>query len=73
MAILNGFICGPVIYEYAGWLFEFGYHTGPWPLTKEWYPRKRAGRKFYKMFSEWYDLGEKKREQFRKGGGCQPF
>ena len=73
MAIFSGFICGPAIYEYAGWVFEFGSCTGPWPLKKNGELRKRAGRKFYKIFSEWYDLGEKKREQYRKGGGCQPF
>ena len=73
MTILSGFICGPVIYEYTGWVFEFGYYTGPWPLTKDWLPRKRAGDKFHRVFSEWYDLGESKREQYRVGGGCQPF
>ena len=73
MTILNGFICGPPIYKYSGWLFEFGKHTGPWPLTKKYDLRKRAGRRFYKIWEEWHSLGEKEREKYRICGGCVPF
>ena len=70
--IFTGYICGTPIYEYKGWLFEYGY-GGPWPLTKDLEQRKKCGDKFLSVFSEWYDLGEKEREKFRVGGGCQQF
>jgi len=69
MTTNRGFICGgPRIYEYKGWMFEYGY-GGPWSLKKDGSLRKRAGRAFYKMFQEWYDLGKDDREQYRVGGG----
>ena len=52
------FICGPKIYEFQGWLFEYHYYHGPWPLTKDGDPRKRAGRKFWKMITAFDGLSE---------------
>jgi hypothetical protein len=72
MMKLSGFICGPRIYQYKGWLFEYGY-LGPWPLRKNLEPRKRCGHTFMEIFSDWYDLGETVRESFRVGGGCREF
>lgn len=43
------FICSPRIYEYKGWIFEHSWAIGAWPLTKDWEPRKRAGRVFWKV------------------------
>lgn len=51
-------ICSPSIYEYDGWKFEVHSYCGPWPLRKDGEPRKRAGRKFWKMIEKW----EKHRE-----------
>ena len=68
----TGYICGTPIYEYGGWLFEFGY-TGPWPLKKDLELRKRCGDKFMKVWAEWYDLPEEERELYRVGGGCERF
>lgn len=61
-------ICGPRVYEYKGWIFQFHDYTGCWPLRKDWEPRKRAGDRFYAMIGEF--LEEPDREKFRVGGGC---
>jgi hypothetical protein len=70
---MRGFICGPPIYCYKGWTFEFHAYAGggPWPIRKDGEPRKRAGRRFYQVFEEWHDLPD--REQYRVGGGCNRF
>lgn len=51
---LNGFICLPVVYEHKGWTWEDSMHSGPWPLRKDGEPRARAGRVFWRVWSEWY-------------------
>lgn len=61
------------MYEFKGWIFEYGKYTGAWPLKKDLEPRARAGRVFYKMLGEFLDLPEIEREEFRVGGGCQPI
>lgn len=66
-----GFVCGPRLYVYKGWLFEFGYT--PWPLKKDGELRKRAGRTFYRMLKEWQGLPPSKRKRTRVGGGCSPI
>jgi len=68
----HGFLCGPKVYEFEGWFFEFG-PSGPWPLRKDGEPFKRAGRVFYATFGRWYDLPEAEREKYRVGGGCRAF
>lgn len=70
---MHGFMCGPVIYEYKGWIFEYGMMSGPWPLTKKYDPRKNAGRRFWKMFDDWNALPEEEKQKTRIGGGCQRF
>jgi len=70
---MHGFMCGPRLYEYKGWFFEFGMSSGPWPLKKDGELRKRAGRKFYDVFGEWYRLHEDDQETYRVGGGCRAF
>lgn len=67
----TGFLCGPRLYEYDGWLFEKSASNGPWPLTKDMEPRKRAGKAFWAMIDRFCD--ERDREKFRVGGGCQPI
>ena len=64
---MNGFMCGPKVYEYKGWLFEMSYF-GPWPLKVDGNPRERAGKKFWDMFKEFDKLPDK--ESYRIGGGC---
>lgn len=70
MTEIRGWICGPKIYEFDGWIFEHG-PCGPWPLTKKYEPRKRAGYRFYDMINEWFQLTVRQREETRIGGGCQ--
>lgn len=69
----NGFICRPRIYEFGGWLFEVPGIGGPWPLKKDGLPRKRAGRKFYKVISVFDTLSDSEQDSFRMGGGCRAF
>jgi hypothetical protein len=69
----HGWICGPRIYEYNGWIFELSASSGPWPLNKDLSPRKRAGNKFYDVFDNFDRLSDKDKESFRVGGGCQIF
>jgi hypothetical protein len=69
----RGWICGPRLYEFEGWFFEFGAYGGPWPLCKNGNLRKRAGRKFWQMFTRFMALREDKQEAYRVGGGCQRF
>ena len=69
---MNGIICSTPIYEYQGWIFEYG-PTGCWPLKKDGEPRKRAGRKFYTILDEFFDLTDEQRKAYRVGGGCTEF
>ena len=67
---MRGYLCGPGIYEFEGWTFEFGY-CGPWPHRADGELRKRAGRRFWKMFAKWQALPDAEREATRVGGGCR--
>lgn len=66
---MSGFICGPAIYEFEGWRFEYGIASGPWPHRKDGELYKRAGKKFYDMFERW--CSEDDPESYRIGGGCE--
>lgn len=57
----------PCFYEFQGWKFEYSRTKpfGPWPLKKDFEPRARAGRKFYRMFEQFSDLTVKQQEEFR--------
>lgn len=71
---VHGFICTTPVYEYKGWIFEFHRYLGPWPLRKDLEPRARAGKKFWDLFGEFYDLPESEQKKFRLNeGGCQQF
>ena len=56
-----------VFYEFEGWRFEWNRNQpyGPWPCKKDLEPRKRAGRKFYEMFSRFQDLTHDQQEAHR--------
>jgi hypothetical protein len=50
--------CGlPKLYRFKGWFFEIHRYSGPWPLCKNGDLKKRAGAKFWKMWSEFEKLG----------------
>lgn len=55
------------VYEFQGWLFEYDRNKpfGPWPLKRNFEPRRRAGNKFYGMFGQFQDLTEKQQERYR--------
>ena len=55
-------------YRYKGWLFEYDRNKpfGPQPLKKNHEPKKQAGRKFYKMFDEFYNLPIEEQEKYRE-------
>jgi len=55
------FICMPKLYQYEGWLFEVHSYCGPWPLKKDLDLRKRAGRKFFKMYERFEKEPSKER------------
>lgn len=66
------FLCSTPIYEFRGWLFEYG-HMTCWPLKKDGEPRKRAGRKFYSIVDEFLRLPDEQQKAHRVGGGCTEF
>ena len=68
----RGFMCWPRIYEFDGWLFEYG-PIGVWPLKRNGEPRARAGRRFYQMLDRFTALSEDERTKCREGGGCVAF
>ena len=70
---LHGFICSSPVYEYKGWTFEDSMHSGPWPLRRDGELRTRAGRVFWRVFSEWQDLPDDEKKRTRVGGGCVRF
>ena len=69
---MNGFICSTPIYEFKGWIFEYG-PAGCWPLKKDGELRKKAGRKFYAIVDEFLRLPDEQRKAHRVGGGCTVF
>jgi hypothetical protein len=69
---IHGWVCGPKIYEYKGWIFEHDY-LGTWPLRKDLEPRKKAGAVFWNLLEEFMKLPEDEQKQYRIGGGCQQF
>ena len=73
MSEIHGYICGPRLYEFEGWLFEVSAYGGPWPLKKNGDPRKRAGRAWWKVWDRFDSLSETEKRKFRAGGGCIQF
>ena len=56
-----------VFYEFNGWKFEYDRRKpfGPWPVKNDFEPRARAGKKFYSMFAEFYDMPIEQQEKYR--------
>jgi hypothetical protein len=54
-------------YRFEGWTFEWHRNKpfGPWPCKKDLEPRKRAGRRFYAMFTRFHALSEVEQERCR--------
>jgi hypothetical protein len=70
---MQGFICGPRLYRYAGWYFEYHSYCGPWPLRQNGELRARAGRKFWQMIRDFDALRKDEQDAYRVGGGCIPL
>lgn len=69
---VTGFLCGPKIYRYHGWTWEYQEYSGPHPIRKDGEPRKTPpGRKFWAMYAQWETLSPSKRKRTRIGGGCK--
>ena len=60
----NMIVCGPSIYKFKGWFFEWHSYCGPWPLRKNGDPRKNAGRKFWKVIEEFQKLNKEERKEY---------
>jgi hypothetical protein len=70
----TGYICGPRVYRYAGWLFEWHSYSGPWPLRADGELRARAGRRFWAMIARFAALPATERAAcIVVRGGCQPI
>lgn len=70
---MQGFICGPRLYRFDGWYFEYGSYTSPWPLRQDGELRATPpGRVFLAMIARFDALPEEERETYRAGGigGC---
>jgi hypothetical protein len=65
-------VCSNNIYEYKGWIIEFHHFCGPWPLTKDFTPKKRAGKVFWSIWEEFSKLPTKEQIGYIKHtGGCR--
>lgn len=55
------------IFEFEGWVFEYDRNKpfGPWPLKKDYEPRKRAGMKFYNTFGRFQQMTVEEQQGFR--------
>ena len=53
------------IYKFEDWLFEYSRTKPlePWPLCKDYEPRKRAGKKFYEMLGRFLELSEEEQKE----------
>jgi hypothetical protein len=70
---MSGFVCYVPVYEYKGWMFEMSMRSGPWPLRKNGELRRRAGRKFFAVASEFAKLTDEQKKACRVGGGGVRF
>jgi len=70
---MHGHFCCPRAYEFEGVKFEEHSYCGPWPLCKNGEPRKRAGQKFYDLYTRFRALSEEEQEKHFVSGGCVSF
>lgn len=59
------FVCGPAVYRFEGVLFEVHSYCGPWPLRQDGEPRRRAGRRFWRLWDRFQALSPEERERCR--------
>ena len=46
------------VYEYKGFIFSVHHYCGPCKLKKNLEPAATEGRKFWKVWAEWYALSD---------------
>lgn len=66
---MNCIVCCNNFYKYKDWTFEKMRYGCPWPLKKDFTPRKRAGIKFYEMLDEFFHLPKEEQEKYILGEG----
>lgn len=74
--MFNQHDCEPIIYitiqkvyRYDGILFEYDRNKpfAPWPLRKDFEPKKKAGWGFYERITDFLNLSAEEQERFRWG------
>lgn len=71
---MTGIYCTNNIYFYKGWIIEFHWFWGPWPLKKTLEPKAKAGKKFWEIWSEFDKLSaDDKKQYLEHPGGCNRF
>lgn len=70
---ITGYVCGPRLYQFDGWFFEWHSYCGPHPLRKDGEPRQSIPARFWQTVEKFQALTEAERESYRVGGGCIPI
>lgn len=71
---MSGIYCTQNIYYYKCWIIEFHKFLGPWPLKKDFAPKKYAGKKFWLIWEEFDALSQDEKNQYLENkGGCTHF
>lgn len=54
-------------YRFKGWIIEYDRNKpfGPWPCRRDFEPRQKAGREFYRVFAEFDKLSIEDQEKHR--------
>ena len=60
---VNGIMTVANVYQYKGFTFEFHTLFGPVKVNKDLNPSARMGRKFYKVYREWYKLTKEEKAE----------
>ncbi len=61
----SGFICGPKVYRFNGYYFEWHNYCGPSPLRKDGELSQRTPKGFWDMVEEFQALSSEEKEKYR--------
>lgn len=62
----NGFICGPKIFRYQGYYFEWHSYCGPCPLRKDGKVSAKIPTGFWEMIDAFISLSEEEKDKYRE-------
>lgn len=62
----SGFICGPKVYRFKGYYFEWHSYCGPSPLNKNGELSKKIPKGFWNMIDEFQSLSLEEKENHRE-------